>query len=248
MYELEKKDLTIPLNFLESIYLKQLMTAGIHYGHQVQSWNPKMSEFIYTQKNGIHILDLLKTLSCLQNACQYLFKLSQEKKNFLFIGTKYQASKLIETQAQICGAHFVNSRWLGGMLTNWSTIKTRIETLNKLENKYQQNKFGDLPKKEASFLIRQLITLQKNLGGVKSMTQLPDCVICIDPNREAIAISECKKLKIPVVGLIDTNCNPELIDFPIPANDDAVRSINYILTKLTDSILAARAYSMFQKI
>jgi len=236
----KNSDSNVVTSFLKPIYLEQLMKAGVHYGHQVQYWNPKMSEFIYTEKNGVHILNLLKTISCLQTACQYVFKASQMNKTFLFVGTKYQASKLIANQAQKCGAFYINKRWLGGMLTNWSTMQTRIEMLNSLEQEFNENKFSSHPKKQAAVLMRQLTVLQNNLGGVKCMTRVPDVVIIVDQNREYLAVSECRKLNIPIISLVDSNCNPDFVDFPIPANDDAQRSINYVLTQLTDSILAAK--------
>lgn len=239
----QSSDYSISKTLLDSFYLRQLMDAGVHYGHRTRYWNPKMKDFIYTEKNGIHILDLLKTISCLQKACQYAFQASKNEKTFLIVGTKFQISKLVASQAEKSRCFYINQRWLGGMLTNWPTMKTRIKKLNDLTDRYQTDQFQSLPKKEAAQLIHELTVLEKNLGGVRSMTDLPDNVIIIDQIRESLAVSECRKLNIPIISLVDTNCNPEIVDYPIPANDDALSSIHFILEKLTDSILAGKSYS-----
>lgn len=223
-------------SFYLDINLTDLMSAGVHYGHQTHRWNSKMNKYIYTQKKGIHILDLIQTIKLLTNACNFAFEASKQKKTFLFVGTKYQASHLISKYAQKSNSYYISNRWLGGMLTNWSTIQARINRLILLEEKYNNNEFDNLPKKEAALLMRQLQILQKNLGGVKLMTRLPDVIIVVDQNRESIAIAESRKLSIPIISLVDTNCDPELSDYPIPANDDAVSSIQYILSKLSDAI------------
>lgn len=223
-------------NFYPDINLTDLMSAGVHYGHQTHRWNPRMSQYIYTQKKGIHILDLIQTIKLLEKACNYAFEASKQNKTFLFVGTKYQASQLIAKYAHQSNSYFINNRWLGGMLTNWPTIQTRINRLLLLEEQYNNNEFDLLPKKEAALLMRQLQVLQKNLGGVKLMTKLPDIIIVVDQNRESIAIAESRKLNIPIISLVDTNCDPQLSDYPIPANDDAISSIQYVLSKLSDAI------------
>lgn len=218
------------------VTLAELLEAGVHFGHQARRWNPKMFPYIYAERNGIHIIDLVQTSQLLTNACEFVRKSSQEGKKFLFVGTKRQAASVVCQEAERCGANYVNQRWLGGILTNWFTIKTRVERLKDLEQKEESGYLDQLPKKEAASIRRELEKLRKNLNGIKTMKRLPDLVVIIDQKRESTAIQECIKLKIPVISILDTNCDPDLTDIPIPANDDAIRSIKLILGKLADSI------------
>jgi small subunit ribosomal protein S2 len=230
-------------NFMADINLAQLLEAGVHFGHKAYRWNPKMFPYIYTERNNIHILDLVQTAQLLKRANSYVAKAASEEKTFLFIGTKRQASALIAQQANSCSSYYVNHRWLGGMLTNWITLKSRIERLKDLEQQEVDGIFNLLPKKEASLRLKELEKLRKHLNGVKNMTKLPDVAIIIDQKREMTAIQECRKLGIPVISILDTNCDPDLVDIPIPGNDDAVRSIKLILSSLTDTINQNRIYS-----
>lgn len=218
------------------VTLAELLEAGVHFGHQARRWNPKMFPYIYAERNGIHIIDLVQTSQLLTNACEFVRKSSQEGKRFLFVGTKRQAASVICQEAERCGAYYINQRWLGGILTNWFTIKTRVERLKDLEQKEESGYLDQLPKKEAASIRRELEKLRKNLNGIKNMKRLPDLVVIVDQKRESTAIQECIKLKIPVISILDTNCDPDLTDIPIPANDDAIRSIKLILGKLADSI------------
>ncbi len=202
-----------------------------------------MFPYIYTERNNIHILDLVQTAQLLKRANSYVAKAASEDKTFLFIGTKRQASAVIAQQANSCNSYYVNHRWLGGMLTNWITLKSRIERLKTLEQQEVDGIFNLLPKKEASLRLKELEKLRKHLNGVKNMTKLPDVAIIIDQKREMTAIQECRKLGIPVISILDTNCDPDLVDIPIPGNDDAVRSIKLILSSLTDTINQNRMYS-----
>jgi len=226
---------------MSNISLSQLLEAGVHFGHKSYRWNPKMFSYIYSEVNNIHILDLIQSARLLNDATNYLNKVSSEGKTFLFIGTKRQASTLIAQEAKRCQSFYVNHRWLGGMLTNWSTLKERIKRLKNLEKQEADDTFSLLTKKEASLRRKELQKLRKHLDGIKDMQQLPDVVIIIDQKREMTAIRECRKLGIPIVSILDTNCDPDLIDIPIPGNDDAVRSIKLILQTLTDSIVNGKA-------
>jgi small subunit ribosomal protein S2 len=230
-------------NFMADINLAQLLEAGVHFGHKAYRWNPKMFPYIYTERNNIHILDLVQTAQLLKRANSYVAKSASEEKTFLFIGTKRQASAVIAQQANSCSSYYVNHRWLGGMLTNWITLKSRIERLKDLEQQEVDGIFNLLPKKEASLRLKELEKLRKHLNGVKNMTKLPDVAIIIDQKREMTAIQECRKLGIPVISILDTNCDPDLVDIPIPGNDDAVRSIKLILSSLTDTINQNRVYT-----
>jgi len=221
---------------MADINLAQLLEAGVHFGHKAYRWNPKMFPYIYTERNNIHILDLVQTAQLLKRANSYVAKAASEEKTFLFIGTKRQASAVIAQQATSCNSYYVNHRWLGGMLTNWVTLKSRIERLKKLEQQEVEGIFNLLPKKESSLRLKELEKLRKHLNGLKNMTKIPDVAIVIDQKREMTAIKECRKLNIPIISMLDTNCDPDLVDIPIPGNDDAVRSIKLILNSLTDSI------------
>ena len=221
---------------MAELSLAQLLQAGVHFGHKAYRWNPKMFPFIYTERNNIHILDLVQSVQLLKEANLYLESAAEQRKTFLFIGTKRQASALVAQEAKRCNSYYVNHRWLGGMLTNWTTLKERIVRLKTLEQEEADQVFDLLPKKEASLRRKELEKLRKNLDGIKDMHRIPDVVILVDQKREMTAIRECQKLGIPIVSILDTNCDPDLIDIPIPGNDDAVGSIKLILQSLTDSI------------
>ena len=226
---------------MSNITLSQLLEAGVHFGHKAYRWNPKMFPYIYSEVNNIHILDLVQSATLLKEANNYVEKEARESKTFLFIGTKRQASTLIAQEAKRCDSFYVNHRWLGGMLTNWSTLKERIEYLKNLEQQEADNTFDLLTKKEATLRRKELKKLRRHLDGIKSMKSIPDIAIVIDQKREMTAIRECRKLGIPVVSILDTNCDPDLVDVPIPGNDDAVRSIKLILKSLTDNIISGKA-------
>jgi small subunit ribosomal protein S2 len=226
---------------MSDISLSQLLEAGVHFGHKAHRWNPKMFPYIYSEVNNIHILDLIQSATLLKEAMRYLEKASGENKKILFVGTKRQATTLIAQEAKRSNSYYVNHRWLGGMLTNWATMKERIEKLKDLEKQEADGTFNLLTKKEAALRRKELEKLRKHLDGIKTMSKLPDIAIVIDQKRELTAILECRKLGIPVVSILDTNCDPELVDVPIPGNDDAVRSIKLILNLLTDSILKGQS-------
>nr|QUE29175.1 ribosomal protein S2 [Erythrotrichia welwitschii] len=218
------------------VTLADLLEAGVHFGHQSQRWNPKMFPYIYTERNGIHIIDLLQTAQLLTEAHSFIKQSASEGKKFLFVGTKRQAAGIIAEEAKRCNSFYVNQRWLGGMLTNWITIKSRVERLKNLERKEASGEIEKLGKKEASMLRKELEKLRKHLGGIKEMNSLPDVVIVVDQKKELTAIQECIKLGIPTICILDTNANPDLVEIPIPANDDAIRSLKLILGKLSDAI------------
>ena len=226
---------------MADIKIAQLLKAGVHFGHKTPRWNPKMFPYIYMERNNIHILDLVQSAQLLKQANSYLKSAAEQKKTFLFIGTKCQASTLVAQEAKRCNSYYVNRRWLGGMLTNWVTLKSRILRLKVLEKQEIDQVFQLLPKKEASLRKTELDKLRRDLNGVKDMEGLPDIAIIIDQKREMTAIRECRKLGIPIVSILDTNCDPDLVDIPIPGNDDAVRSIKLILKSLTDSILLGQS-------
>jgi small subunit ribosomal protein S2 len=222
------------------VSLAQMMEAGVHFGHQTRRWNPRMDQYIYTARNGVHIIDLVQTAQLMEEAYSYMRTAAEQGKRCLFVGTKRQAAGIIAQEASRCGAYYVNQRWLGGMLTNWETIKGRVERLKELERREESGALDLLPKKEAAVLRRELGKLQKYLGGIKMMRRIPDIVVIIDQRREYNAIKECEKLSIPVVSMLDTNCDPDVVDIPIPANDDAIRSIKLIIGKLADAIYEGR--------
>nr|YP_010937668.1 ribosomal protein S2 [Palisada intermedia]WKW95679.1 ribosomal protein S2 [Palisada intermedia] len=217
--------------------LEELLEAGVHFGHQSRRWNPRMFPYIYTERNGVHIIDLVQTSQLLTTAYEFIKKSSSLGKTFLFLGTKRQAAGIIAREATRCNSFYVNQRWLGGMLTNWTTIKSRVDRLNELQKKDVEGLIDTLPKKEASVVRKELDRLRKHLYGIKDMQKLPDIVIVVDQKKETTAIQECIKLNIPTVCILDTNCNPEIVDIPIPANDDAIRSIKLIISKIADAIL-----------
>ena len=218
------------------VTLGELLDAGVNFGHQSSRWNPKMFPYIYTEQNGIHVIDLVQTARLLSHASNYVQKAAKEGKQFLFIGTKRQAANIMAVEAIKCNSHYVNHRWLGGTLTNWSTVQGRVGYLKELNQKEESGELAALPKKEAALLRRERDKLQQNLGGLTEMLQIPDIAIVVDPKREATAIAECRKLGITVISILDTNSDPNVVDIPIPANDDAVRSIKLIISVLADAI------------
>ena len=219
------------------VTLGELLDAGVHFGHQSSRWNPKMFPYIYAEQKGIHVIDLVQTARLLTHAYEYVKKASQQNKSFLFVGTKRQASAIVAEEAKKCGAHYINNRWLGGLLTNWSTVQKRVNYLNELDRREQSGEIDRLPKKEAALLRREYNKLNQNLGGLREMTQIPDIVVMVDPKREYTALLECRKLNIPVISILDTNCDPNLVNIPIPANDDAARSVKLILSSISDGII-----------
>jgi len=226
---------------MSDITLSQLLEAGVHFGHKAHRWNPKMFPYIYSEVNNIHILDLIQSATLLKAATNYLESEASQGKTFLFVGTKRQATTLIAQEAKRCNSFYVNHRWLGGMLTNWTTVKERIARLQDLEKQEADGTFELLTKKEVALRLKELTRLRKHLDGIKLMKNLPDVAIIIDQKREMTAISECRKLGIPIVSILDTNCDPDLVDIPIPGNDDAVRSIKLILNALTNSIITGQS-------
>lgn len=222
------------------VSLAQLLESGVHFGHQTRRWNPKMEPYIFTERNGVHIIDLVQTAQMMEEAYEYMRQASENGKKVLFVGTKRQAAGIVAQEATRCGGYFVNQRWLGGMLTNWATIKTRAERLKDLERRDESGALDRLPKKEASMLRREMERLQKYLGGIKTMRKPPDIVVIVDQKREYNAVQECQKLSIPIVSLLDTNCDPDTVDVAIPANDDAIRSIKLIIGRLADAIYEGR--------
>ena len=222
------------------VTLGELLDAGVHFGHQSSRWNPKMFPYIYTEQNGIHVIDLVQTARLLTHACNYVQKASKEGKEFLFIGTKRQAANIISGEAKRCSSHYINHRWLGGTLTNWLTVQSRVTYLKELNKKEEIGELDLLPKKEAALLRREREKLNQNLGGLTEMTRVPDIAIVVDPKREATAVAECKKLGITIISILDTNCDPNVVDIPIPANDDAVRSIKLIISALSNAIITGK--------
>jgi|TARA_B110000971_G_scaffold112009_1_gene114824 small subunit ribosomal protein S2 len=222
---------------MTKVKLDQLFDAGVHFGHKANRWNPKMFPYIYAERDGIHILDLVQTSQLLNEACLFANTAAQKKKIFLFIGTKPQAAAIVAQEAENCDSYYVNYRWLGGMLTNWNTVKTRIERLKTLEQQEQNGILDLIPKKEAASVRKELEKLQNHLGGIKNMPSIPDIVIIIDQKRELTAIKEAISLNIPIISILDTNCDPNLVDIPIPGNDDSIGSIKLILKQLSQSII-----------
>jgi small subunit ribosomal protein S2 len=219
----------------------ELLEAGVHFGHQTQRWNPKMKKYIYGERNGIYIINLQQTTLMLDKAYEAAREVASRGRNVVFVGTKKQASEIIEQEANRCGAFYINRRWLGGTLTNFETIRTRIKKLNELEDLRDSGHFDRLPKKEVAVMTRQISKLNKSLGGIKKMKGMPDLLFIVDQKRELIAIKEANKLNIPIIGLVDTNCDPENIDYVIPGNDDAIRAIKLIAGKIADAILEGKA-------
>ena len=222
------------------ISMKQLLEAGVHFGHQTRRWNPKMGKYIFTERNGIYIIDLQKTVKKVEEAYKFVKEVSETGKPILFVGTKKQAQEAIKEEAERCGMFYVNERWLGGMLTNYKTIKTRINKLRELERMEEDGTFDVLPKKEVIKLRAEKEKLEKNLGGIKEMPELPGAMFVVDPRKENIAIQEAHRLGIPVVGIVDTNCDPEELDFPIPGNDDAIRAVKLITGAMATAVIEGR--------
>lgn len=222
------------------ISMKQLLEAGVHFGHQTRRWNPKMKKYIYTDRNGIYIIDLQKTAKKLDEAYYALQEVAKDGGRVLFVGTKKQAQDAIKDEAERCGMYFVNERWLGGMLTNHKTIKTRINKLRELEKMEEEGVFNVLPKKEVIKLRAEKEKLEKYLGGIKDMPELPGAMFVVDPRKENIAIQEAHRLGIPVVGIVDTNCDPEQLDFAIPGNDDAIRAVKLITGAMATAVIEGR--------
>ena len=222
------------------ISMKQLLEAGVHFGHQTRRWNPKMKEYIFTERNGIYIIDLQKTVKKIDEAYYFIRDLAMEGGTVLFVGTKKQAQESIEQEAKRCEMFYVNQRWLGGMLTNFKTIQSRINKLRKIEKMEADGDFDLMPKKEVIQLKAEQEKLEKNLGGIKEMKKLPSAMFVVDPRKEHIAILEAKALGIPVVAIVDTNCDPDEADYPIPGNDDAIRAVKLIASKIADAVLEGR--------
>lgn len=222
------------------ISMKQLLEAGVHFGHQTRRWNPKMAEYIFTERNGIYIIDLQKTVKKVEDAYYFIREVAMNGQDVLFVGTKKQAQDSIKEEADRSGQFFVNNRWLGGMLTNFKTIRKRIDRLNKLNAMESDGTFEVLPKKEVIKLKKEMADLEKNLGGIKNMKKIPGAMFVVDPRKERNAILEARKLGIPVVAIVDTNCDPDEVDFVIPGNDDAIRAVKLIAAKIADAIIEGR--------
>ena len=222
------------------VSMKQLLEAGVHFGHQTRRWNPKMAKYIFTERNGIYIIDLQKTVKKLDEAYNFVRDVAAEGGEILFVGTKKQAQESIKEEAARCGMHFVNARWLGGMLTNFRTIRRRIDRMEQINKMREDGTFDMLPKKEVAKLELELEKLEKFLGGVKAMDKLPKAMFIVDPRKERIAVAEAMKLDIPIVAIVDTNCDPDEIDYVIPGNDDAIRAVKLIAGAMADAVLESR--------
>jgi small subunit ribosomal protein S2 len=226
--------------FMAVVSMKQLLEAGVHFGHQTRRWNPKMSRFIFTERNGIYIIDLQKTVKMMEQAYQFVRDLSRDGGNVLFVGTKKQAQEAVKDEAIRSDMFFVNHRWLGGTLTNFGTIQKRIQRLHELERMEEDGTFEVLPKKEVVLLKKEQARLEKFLGGIKHMKKLPDAIFIIDPRKERIAVAEARKLNIPIISIVDTNCDPDEVDYVIPGNDDAIRAVRLFTAKIADAIIEGR--------
>ena len=230
------------------VAMKQLLEAGVHFGHQTRRWDPKMAEYIFQARNGIHIIDLQKTSKKLDEAYAFLKEQAEEGKTVLFVGTKKQAQECMKEAAIKCGMYYVDQRWLGGMLTNFETIRTRVQRLKDLETMQEDGTFDVLPKKEVILLKKEMEKLERNLGGIKEMDKLPGVIFLVDPKKERIAILEARKLNIPVIGLVDTNCNPEDVDYAIPGNDDAIRAVKLIADVMANAVIEGRQGESFETV
>jgi small subunit ribosomal protein S2 len=222
------------------VSMKQLLEAGVHFGHQTRRWNPKMDKYIFTERNGIYIIDLQKTVKMMEQAYNFVRDIAQDGANILFVGTKKQAQEAVKEEAERCNMFYVNHRWLGGTLTNFQTIRKRIDRLHELERMEEDGTFDVLPKKEVILLKKEKARLEKFLGGIKNMKKLPDAVFIIDPRKERIAVAEARKLNIPIISIVDTNCDPDEVDYVIPGNDDAIRAVRLFTSKIADAILEGR--------
>ena len=221
------------------ISMKQLLEAGVHFGHQTRRWNPKMAPYIYTERNGIHIIDLQKSVGKVDEAYKEIGRIAAEGGTILFVGTKKQAQDTIKEEALRCGMFYVNERWLGGMLTNFKTIQSRVKRLQQIDDMAENGTFDVLPKKEVAALMKEKEKLDKNIGGIKNMKKLPDAIFIIDPKKERICVAEAHSLGIPLIGMVDTNCDPEELDYVIPGNDDAIRAVKLIVAKMADAVIEA---------
>ena len=230
------------------VAMKQLLEAGVHFGHQTRRWDPKMAEYIFQARNGIHIIDLQKTSKKLDEAYEFMRSQAEEGKTVLFVGTKKQAQECIKEAAQKSGMYYVDQRWLGGMLTNFKTIKTRVQRLKDLEKMEEDGTFDVLPKKEVILLKKEMAKLEANLGGIKDMEEIPGVIFLVDPKKEYNAIQEAKKLNIPLVGIVDTNCNPEVLDYAIPGNDDAIRAVKLITDVMANAIIEGKQGESFETV
>ena len=228
------------------VAMKQLLEAGVHFGHQTRRWDPKMAEYIFQARNGIHIIDLQKTSKKIDEAYAFLKEQVEEGKTVLFVGTKKQAQECVKDAAEKSGMYYVDQRWLGGMLTNFDTIRTRVQRLKDLEKMQEDGTFEVLPKKEVILLKKEMEKLERNLGGIKNMEEIPGVIFLVDPKKEHIAVLEAKKLGIPVIGLVDTNCNPEEVDYAIPGNDDAIRAVKLITDVMANAIIEGRQGESFE--
>lgn len=222
------------------ITLKELLESGVHFGHQTRRWNPKMKQYIFGERNGIYVIDLGKTARLFTRAETFVSRLATEGRSILFVGTKRQAQDLIQEEAQRCGMYFVNQRWLGGLLTNFMTIQRSIGRLRELESMAEDGRYESLSKKEIARIEKEKRKLHKNLDGIRQMTRLPDAVFVVDTRKEKIAVDEARTLKIPVIGIVDTNCNPDDVDYIIPGNDDSLRSIRLFVTRIADAVISGR--------
>ena len=222
------------------ISMKQLREAGVHFGHQTRRWNPKTKKFIFTERSGIYIIDLQKTVKKLEEAYFFMRDVAAEGKTILFVGTKKQAQESIESEAKRCGQYFVSNRWLGGMLTNFKTMRSRVAKLNEIDKLEETGDINLLPKKEVIKLMAEKEKLEKNLGGIRNMTSVPGAIFIVDPRKERIAVAEAKTLGIPIIAIVDTNCDPDEIDYPIPGNDDAIRAVKLIASKMADAVLEGK--------
>ena len=227
------------------VAMKQLLEAGVHFGHQTRRWDPRMAEYIFQARNGIHIIDLQKTSKKLDEAYEFVREQAEEGKTILFVGTKKQAQECMKEAAEKCGMYYVDKRWLGGMLTNFDTIQKRIQRLKDLETMSEDGTFDVLPKKEVILLKKEMEKLERNLGGIKDMNELPGVIFLVDPKKERIAVLEAKKLGIPTVGLVDTNCNPEDVDYVIPGNDDAIRAVKLIADVMANAVIEGKQGESF---
>ena len=228
------------------VAMKQLLEAGVHFGHQTRRWDPKMAEYIFQARNGIHIIDLQKTSKKIDEAYAFLKEQVEEGKTVLFVGTKKQAQECVKEAAEKSGMYYVDQRWLGGMLTNFDTIRTRVQRLKDLEKMQEDGTFEVLPKKEVILLKKEMEKLERNLGGIKDMEKIPGVIFLVDPKKERIAILEAKKLNIPVIGLVDTNCNPEEVDYAIPGNDDAIRAVKLIADVMANAVIEGKQGESFE--
>ncbi len=224
----------------DTVTVKQLLGAGAHFGHQTSRWHPRMKKYIFTKRNGIHIIDLEQTADMLDKAYDFIRQVAADRGNILFVGTKKQAQEIVEEEAKRCGMYYVNQRWIGGVLTNFATIQLRIDYLVRLEDQQARGDFARLPKKEALKLGEEILRLNRLMGGFKEMTSLPAAIFIVDPTKDRIALAEAKRVGVPVVAMVDTNCNPDEIDYPVPANDDAVKTIRLLCSKIADAVIEGK--------